>query len=310
MLAARAWRVATWPLAIAALAALVALAGCRDEPRCARRADHAVIACVDNQPVLAAEVAEHLRPARAVPGRVVIEDPRRRALDDAIGVRLLAAEATRRGLTATGPPARRRSALYQAVLRDEADRQGAVAAQITDDEARGYYQANVGLFNKITAVEISALIVADPARAEQLYAQAQGLDEAGFASLARASSEDASAPRGGALGEAHADGVDPALTRLANDLRAAGAIGGPVTLADGRHAVLRATSVELAIKPFDDTMARTVKARLAHDREQLAVAALELRLRGAHAVEVFADELARLPTAAVAASAAATAVGE
>ena len=261
-----------------AIALLLALGACSAERRCEARDDHTVVACLDGSPVGASEVAVHLDPAAP---------DRRRALDDALRIRVFAAEAARRGLGADLPAAsaeQRRAMLHQALIADEAVRQGAVPAAIDDDEARRHYEAHPGDFNKITATTCRGIFVDDAARAEQLARE-----------LAGATDEELAAAGGVDLGEMHRPGVDPALIRLANDLRATGAIGGPVVAADGRHVILRATAIEMEIKPFDEAVARQVKNRLAHDREQAALDALFARLRSRHQIDVLDAELAALP---------------
>ncbi len=269
--------------AVAAAAGLVA--ACEASRPCAPRADHAVVACVGSAPVAAAEVAEHLRPAAPDPAA---------AVDAAVRVRLFADEAARRGLAADGPPARRRAALYQALIRDEAARAGAVVDRISDDEARRAYEAAPGRFNKVTGVELRAVIVADAADAADVARAAVGLDDAGFAALVLVRSHDPSAAGGGLVPDALAEGVDPGLRRAAVELRVEGALAGPIELGDGRFAVVRARRLALSVKPFDATVALTVKHALAREREQAALAALEARLRAERRVEVFADAVARV----------------
>jgi hypothetical protein len=240
-----------------------AAAGCRGDPVCGPRGDHSVVACVDGQPVSAAEVTEVRGAAPAA------------ALDQAVRIRLFASEAARRGLDAGGgPPARQRAVLYQALVRDEAAKQGATPEQVSEDEARAYYAAHPGEFNKITQTFVDAVMFDDEAAARA--AQASG--DAAFAGAVE-------------IGEIHADGVDPALTRAGNDLRAEGAIGGPVQLGDGRWALVRALQVVFEPKPFDALMARTVENSIAHQRELAALDALAATLRAAHRVETFPDEL-------------------
>jgi len=130
---------------------------------------------------------------------------------------------------------------------------------------------------------VRGIFAADLATAEATYGSVRGLDEAAFAA---AGGED--------LGEAHADGVDPALRRRSNDLRAAGDVAGPALLGDGRWVILRATRVELVAKPFD-AVARDVQHALARRREVAALDALYASLVGGHRVARFDAELALLP---------------
>lgn len=146
--------------------------------------------------------------------------------------------------------------LHQALIRDEAAKLPAVL----DADAHAYYAEHPGEFNKITAIDVTLLI--------------DGAETA--------------------IGEAHADGVDPAVRRAANDLRAEGAISAPIQLADGRTAQVRADRIRMDVKPFEERAA-DVRNRLAHDREEAALTALEEQLRAAHAVQIFDAELAAMP---------------
>lgn len=277
-------------LGVSALIALAACGGRSAEP-CGRRADHSVVACFDGQPITATEVGEHLT---LVGGDGGPRDHAALALDRALRVRTFAAEAKRRGLAGgDGGDARGRARLHQALIADEARRAGATPDAVALDDARALYAQRPGLFNKITGVWVRAIFSPDAASAEAARGEAAGLDEDGFAELARRISKDPSAAGGGDLGEAHADGIAPALRRAANDLRAAGELSGPVALEDGRVAILRASRVEMTVRPFADAE-RDVRNYLARQRETSALEALERQLRSRHRVERFDDALSRL----------------
>jgi hypothetical protein len=265
-----------WLAAVALIVAgVVAGVACRREAAsCGPRADHAVVACIDGNPVTAAEVGEHLRPGTS----------REAALEAALRVRVFAAEARKRGLAGgEGRDARSRAVLHQALVRDEVARAKARPDDVALDEARRHYAQRPGDFNKITSVWVRGIFVADQAAAEAAFAHVRALDDAGFAA---AGGED--------LGEAHADGIDPALRRLANDLRAEGDVKGPVLLGDGRWVILRATRIELAARPFD-AVARDVQHALARRREEAALDALYASRVGAHRIARFGAELALVP---------------
>lgn len=265
------------------LAMAAAACGAPETDRCARAADHSVVACVDGAAVLAGEVAEHLRAPAPVPGRAALPDPRRHALEAALQVRLFAGDAARRGLGA-----RDRVRRSRALIADELARLGIAPDAVSEREAEAYYRAQPGLFNKIPAVRCRALYVDDPARAEALYAALEGGTDEAFA-----------AAGGVDVGRlAIGADADPALLRLAGQLRSDGALAGPVALADGRYVVLRATAIELHPAPLEGTMLHKVKNWIANQRERAALGALYQRLRAGAAIEVFEDELARLPVPA------------
>lgn len=275
------------------LAAAALVAACGGEPPCGPREDGSVVACLDDTAITAAEVAELVRSPEPVAGRAEPPDPRRRALDVAIRVRLFVEESVARGL-AVPFDRHRRSTLYHALVRDEAARVGAVPERIGDDEARRYYETHLGELNPIDAIDVRVIVVSDAASAEVLYAEVAGDDDAAFAEAARYASEDPSADLGGWIGDAHGERVDPAVTRVADELRARGDVGGPVRLADGRYAIVQAAEVRIAARPYDEAMAWTVKELLAERRRQAALDALEGRLRAARTIEVFGEALARV----------------
>ncbi len=235
---------------------------------------------LNGEPLAAGEVAEHLRAPDPQPGRALLPDPRKAALEDAVRVRLFAAEAKRRGLRDNGI-----ARLNRALIDDERRRSGIAPSAVSDDEASRLYADEPGLFNKIPSVDCQASYTPDAAGAEALYAQ-----------LADSSGEEFAAAGGQEIGRIDIDSpVDPALLRLSGTLRHAGAVGGPVRLADGRYVILRASSVELNAAPFQGRMIAQVKNWIAHDRERQALDELYGELRQRASVRVFADELARLP---------------
>lgn len=264
-------------------------------PPCERRADHSVVACFDGDPVTAVEVGEFTRAAGPVDGSAALPSPQRQALEAALRVRVFAAEAVRRKLDGgNGRDPRSRAQLHQALIHDETERAGATAAQVPLDEARRHYEARPGDVNKVTGTWVRAIFTAQPAEAEAAYREAVGKSEEEFAAIAQRMSVDPSAAGGGDLGEAHAQGIDPAVRRLANDLRAAGDVKGPAQTSDGQWVVLRATRVEVKERPFDEA-ARDVQHLLAKRREAALLDALYAKLAGAHRIVVFDDEVARLP---------------
>lgn len=243
----------------------------------------------------AVEAGEFIRAVEPVDGSAARPSPNRQALEAALRVRVFAAEAARRKLGGgNGRDPRSRAVLNQALIRDETERAGATAAQVPLDDARRHYEARPGEFNKVTGTWVRAIFTAQPAEAEAAYREAVGKSDEEFAAIAQRMSADPSAAGGGDLGEAHAKGIDPAVRRLANDLRAAGDVKGPAATSDGRWVVLRATRVELNARPFDDA-ARDVQHRLAKQREAAVLDALYAKLAPAHRIVVFDDEVERLP---------------
>lgn len=273
-----------------------ALAGfaCRDAPRCGPRADHAVVACVDQTAITAAAAREHLRPPRPLPGRATPPTPAERAVDDAIRVQLFADEASRRGLA---PRSARVAVRHRALVDHLAATSGRTPAEISDDEAAAAYAATPGRYGKVEAVRARAIYLAEPAAAEATYQAAVGADDAGFAALAQGRSRDPSAAAGGDLGAIDEHTATKELVRLASELRHPGDLLGPRLLDDGRYVILRATEVTVRPEPLAGALPR-VKATLARAALEEQVAAEAARLALGRRVTIFADAVAHLATTA------------
>ena len=253
-----------------------------------------VVACVDDTPVTAASAREHLRPPRTVPGKAAPIDPHTDAVDAAIRVELFAAEARRRGL---GDRRARTAVLNQALIADERARQRLAPADVTDPAIDALLQATPGRVAKIEGVHVRAIYLADAATAEAVYAQAVGLDDAGFAALARARSQDPSAANGGDLGVLDDDHSPIELVRAATPLAEAGALTGPVALADRRFVILRAVAVSVRPEPPEQLRPRA-REYLARQAEVVALDALAAQLERARRVRRFPDAFAALTAGA------------
>ncbi len=277
-------------VALAAVASALAAWGCGDEPACGPRADHAVVACVDDTAITAAAAREHLGPPRPVAGRAAPPSPAERAVDDAIRVQLFADEASRRGLAARSL---RAAVRHRALVDHLAASSGRRPAEISDDEATAAYAAAPGRYSKVEGVRARAIFLGEPAAAEATYAAAVGLDDAGFAALAQARSRDPSAAAGGDLGLIDEHTATKAMVRLASELRHPGDLLGPRLLDDGRYLILRATEVTVRPEPVADALPR-VKAALARATLDERVAAEAAQLRASRRIRIFADAVAHL----------------
>jgi len=258
--------------------------------------DGDAVGVIDGEPVLASELELHVRPPGPWVGPVR-PDPRRIALDDALRVRLFAREARRRGLTGLdGPPAVVQGSLVRALIADELARCGAPDPRaIGDDEARRFYDGHRDAMNPPTSVEVAAIVVADEASATAILRAATTAGDAAFARLvARASIDEASRARGGALAtiDEHGAGVEPAIAEVALALRGPGMVG-VAEGSDHRWYVLRATRVTHRYQPWPAAAAR-VKQLMAWQRRQAVLDALVTRLRGEAQITVDAAALARV----------------
>lgn len=271
---------------VSALALAALAAGCGDPTRCGPRADHTVVACVDDTAITAAAAREHLRGADGdQPPRAAMS-----AVEAAIRVQLFADEAVRRKLA----PSSARVAVRNRQLIDAlAAELRARPEDIDDDDAAAAYQAKPGRYSAVEQVRVRAIFVDDEAAAAAARAAAEGLDDEGFAALARARSRDPSADAGGDLGVVDEHTASKELVRLATALRVTGDLAGPHRLADGRFLVMRATEVVARIEPLEVVLPR-VKAILARAASESVLASEDARLRTQRRVRVFADAVAHL----------------
>jgi peptidyl-prolyl cis-trans isomerase C len=241
-----------------------------------------VVARVNGQPIHVAEVLVHLLPAEPHVGVPAPVDPRERALDKVIGVRLLGQEAERRGIEAAGASLEMVEAKrVQTLIKQEMEKQGVRAEAISEEEAEKFYQENANRLNRIASLTLAAIVVEDAELAEELLRRAERADEETFAALAlKHSVDEASKAERGRLAviDDHGGGLDSGISRVALKLREAGAVG-LARAADGRYYVLRATEVRIDVEPWSPEVAQRVKNIMLHQKRQAAVETLVEHLR-------------------------------
>lgn len=292
--------------ALAVVALLVLAAGCGfGRPAAPAPAiPRGAVAMVDGEPVWVSDVQAHVRPVGPRVGSGPAIDPRRRALDNAIRVRLFAQEAKRRGLFApTGPAAVVDAHLVQGLLRQERQRRGISAANIADDAARSYYRQHLLLFNRPEAVRVLAIMIKDPNLAETVLRQAGGTSEQEFKALAARHSTDRPPwLRRGALElDAHQigtppGGIDPALYPVAFSLRRPGEVGLAKGTA-GRYYVLRATKLDVVYERWSASLAQRVRNLMVWEAEQRAAGELDRQLRARATIMVNDETLKQVRVA-------------
>lgn len=265
----------------------------------ASRADDGgpVVGTVDGQPLSAADVQLHLRPAEPQVGTAPPLDPRRLAWDAAVRLFLLGREARRRGLDGgQGDPAVVEARLVQRVIRDETERHARGAASLDEATLRGFHAQHEEEFATVVSARVAAIVVAERARAQELLTRAATADDGAFQQLvAQHSLDAASKARGGQLAQIdrHGRGLSPALVRVALALKSSGAVG----LAEGdegRFYVLRATDVQLEKPTWGPALAARVRELLAHREREATVDALVARLRASASIKLDETALAQL----------------
>lgn len=254
------------------------------------RADD-IVARVNGQPVHTADVAAHLRQPPPWVGAERPADPRRAALDKAIGVRLLAQEAERRGIQVTGDvPQIVEAKRVQALIRSELGTRHTRPEAVDDAEARAFYERHADRLAAVESVTLAAVVLDEEELAEQLLEQAAAAGVEKFAELAsRFSVDPASRAAGGHLAvmDEHGNGVEEAVARVAFAMRSAGTVG-LARGADGRYYVLRATAVRLREEPWSESVCDRVRNLIVQQRREAAVQALVAQLR--QKAEVMVDE--------------------
>lgn len=257
--------------------------------------DAGVVGTVDGQPILVTDVVPHLRPEEPWVGTEPPPDPRRLAWDAAVRLLLFDREARRRGIDGgTGAASVVAARRVQKLIAAELERRGVGAP---DDEAlRRFHDEHRLRLSPVVSARIAAVVVADRVPALDVLARAASADDEAFARLVAAHSLDrASRERAGHLAQIdrHGRGLPPALARVALALKAAGAVG-LAQADDGRYYVLRATNVELEVRPWAAPLIAHLRELIAYTQREAALDDFAAGLRRGARVELDEAALARL----------------
>lgn len=254
-----------------------------------------VVATVNSEEVLLADVRPHLRPAALRIGPTVPKDPRALALAAAQRQVLFAQEAERRGLGGGREDPIGRARAVQTLIEDELDRQGVpLAAELTREYVQAMYERRIEVFSAVRRCRISALVTQDAGAAEALLAAAVANGTISLSDLGKQySADDVSLENGGWIDDDSGEWLDPLLVRLALNLRRAGEVG-VERATDGRYYVLRALEVELDVAEFDSRTEIRVRNLLVEERREEALAALQEQLESVAEIAVSEEVLDRL----------------
>ncbi len=283
---------------LVALACAVAPTGCHrgagSSSTC--KVDAETVACVDGVALSRKYAEQFVQEPWWVPGSSVLPDARRQAVDRAVRTELFRAEARRRGLSlAKGIPDVPAS-WAQALIVDEMTKRGLSREAISDDEATHHYEQNKELFNQVDEVEAQVIAFDSPKKAEQVWAEAQKTDAAGFTALVAAHSiDEKTKAKGGVRKIIAAPDEDRAMLKMALSVRRPGVVAGPFKTADGRFWLLRITTSPIEhAKPLDDVLRTTVKNAMLDERRRKLVDELDASLRASHKIELFDVTVAKI----------------
>ncbi len=258
------------------------------------------VARVNGQPVEVEDVVAHLRPPEPWVGVEPPTDPRQLALDEALRVELFAQEAERRSIEVPeGPPAVVEAGFVQGLINRELENtEGVEPDNISEAEARRYYEGNRGISTAPGRVYLSAVVVDSSEEARRLLRKAEDESDRAFARLAwEHSLHEPSRASGGRLTVLNADKpddeVEDAISGVGYSMVEAGQVG-LARVSDGQYYVLRATSLERKQKPWDEKTALLTKNIVAEERQEQILANLEEGLHDNAEVEVNEADLHKL----------------
>lgn len=256
-----------------------------------------VVARVDGEPVYVRDVEPHLRPELPWVGPTPPEHPVDSALRDAIIVRLVAAEAVRRGYRATGEVERdiADGQLTQALIGAELEARGFRPAWVTSDEVETFYEENRARISRFTGATVSAIVVGDQELAVELLRRVESVDSGGFRALVEEHSidEDSLAADGYVADvDAAAENVPLEVARVAVSARSDGEFGLADT-GDGRFWIVRVTDVQLAAPEWNAATEQRIRQLMEVDKRAVVIAELESQLRPDAAVRIDEEVLER-----------------
>jgi parvulin-like peptidyl-prolyl isomerase len=241
-------------------------------------------------------------------------EKKKELLETQVRFKLLAQEAHRRGLE-SDPEVREmlEKAMVQRLIKAQAEAPG--SAEVSDAEAKAFYEANLADYVKPERVRVSQLVLTAPkgsserkkalARAAQLISEVQASGDTlrAFDAATRAHSQDtASKPAGGDLGfrtreELEARGGAP-LAQAAFELKTVGQMSAPIESDQGVHVLFLLGRQLGSNQSYEQAKPRIVQ-RLSAERHTKAVDALVQSLREKTRVEIKEDVLSKVDPSAL-----------
>jgi peptidyl-prolyl cis-trans isomerase C len=218
-------------------------------------------------------------------------------LDNLVRFEVLAKEAQKRGLDKDAEVVRTmKQVMIQKLLKDEFDK--LKPEDISDSDAKKYYDAHPEEYNKPEEVRVSSILVKDQATAKKVLADARmkGPDNQGFRMLVTQYSIDsATKDRGGDLRyfDANSKEIPKSIVEAAFKLQAMGDNSPPVKTEQG-WVVLKMTGRRKALTRTFDEVKQTIKNRLYRDRRQDSMEAFVKNLRDKASIKIDEAKLAKV----------------
>lgn len=214
---------------LGAAAAILALAG-----TAAMAQENAVVATVNGQPITETDLEIAISDLEQQFAQLPAEQRRAAALSAVIEIRLLAAEAERKGLADGDDFARRMDMLRQRALHSAYIEQE-VAALVTDEAVRARYDEEIAKIPASEEVRARHILVETEEEAREIIKQ---LDEGGdFETIAKEKSTDGAAAQGGDLGYFGAGQMVPEFEQAAFAMEVGAHSAEPVKSQFGWHVI-------------------------------------------------------------------------
>jgi peptidyl-prolyl cis-trans isomerase C len=218
-------------------------------------------------------------------------------LDNLVRFEVLAKEAQKRGLDKDAEVVRTmKQVMIQKLLKDEFDK--IKPEDISDEDAKKYYDAHPDEFNKPEEVRVSSILVKDEATAKKVLADARmkGVDNQGFRNLvAQYSTDQMTRDRGGDLRyfDANTKEIPKPIVDAAFKLNAVGDNSTPVKTGEG-WVVLKLTGRRKALSRSFEEVKATIKNRLYRDKRQDSMEAFVKALRDKASIKIDEGRLAKV----------------
>ncbi|MBN1207882.1 MAG: peptidyl-prolyl cis-trans isomerase [Myxococcaceae bacterium] len=300
-----------WTKMTAVAVGLCAASGCNDKPQAPAPEVHGeIVATVGDEAITREEFEAKLAEQPPfIRTRLSAPEKKKEFLENQVRLKMMAQEAMRRGLE-SDPEVREmiETLLVQQLVK--AHTESPEVVQVSDTEAKAYYEANLSDYVKPERVRISQLVLTAPrgsperqkarARAAQLIASVQRSDDVSraFDAAVRAHSQDtATQALGGELGfrtreELEAQGGAP-LAESAFALKTVGQLSAPVETDQGVHVLMLQARQLGSEQSFEQAMPRITQLLRAQRRAK-ALDELVQALREKTRIEVKEDVLSKV----------------
>jgi peptidyl-prolyl cis-trans isomerase C len=218
-------------------------------------------------------------------------------LDNLVRFEVLAKEAQKRGLDKDAEVVRTmKQVMIQKLLKDEFDK--IKPEDISDGDAKKYYDAHPEEFNKPEEVRVSSILVKDESTAKKVLADARmkGVDNQGFRNLvAQYSTDAATKERGGDLRyfDANTKEIPKPIVDASFKLNTIGDNSAPVKTEQG-WVVLKLTGRRKALVRSFEEVKTTIKNRLYRDKRQDSMEVFVKNLRDKSSIKIDEGKLAKV----------------